>query len=121
MQSQVGLRVWIGPQTAEVLKGLAGREKRDVVLVPIAFTIDDIEMLFELGLEYCKEAERCVLLFSLSLLSAPKTNLFLHAALDGSLPCRTPNDLPVFILAIVDIAATYPGDIASRQIGPTSV
>lgn len=56
-QSQVGPSAWMGMQTGEALKGLARLGKKQVVLVPIAFTSDHIETLYELDLEYCKEAE----------------------------------------------------------------
>ena len=55
-QSQVGPSAWMGMQTNEALKGLARLGKKDVVLVPIAFTSDHIETLYELDLEYGKEA-----------------------------------------------------------------
>ena len=46
----------MGPQTTDALKGLARLGKKRVVLVPIAFTSDHIETLYELDLEYGKEA-----------------------------------------------------------------
>jgi len=55
-QSQVGPSAWMGMQTSEALKGLARLGKKQVVLVPIAFTSDHIETLYELDLEYSKEA-----------------------------------------------------------------
>lgn len=56
-QSQVGPSAWMGMQTSDALKGLARLGKKEVVLVPIAFTSDHIETLYELDLEYGKEAE----------------------------------------------------------------
>lgn len=56
-QSQVGPSAWMGMQTGEALKGLARLGKKQVVLVPIAFTSDHIETLYELDLEYAKEAK----------------------------------------------------------------
>jgi len=55
-QSQVGPSAWMGMQTGEALKGLVRLGKKQVVLVPIAFTSDHIETLYELDLEYAKEA-----------------------------------------------------------------
>lgn len=55
-QSQVGPSAWMGMQTGEALKGLARLGKKQVVLVPIAFTSDHIETLYELDLEYAAEA-----------------------------------------------------------------
>lgn len=56
-QSQVGPSAWMGMQTGDALKGLARLGKKQVVLVPIAFTSDHIETLYELDLEYAKEAK----------------------------------------------------------------
>jgi len=55
-QSQVGPSAWMGMQTNEALKGLARLGKKQVVLIPIAFTSDHIETLYELDIEYVKEA-----------------------------------------------------------------
>ena len=46
----------MGPQAMDVLKGLVCLGKKHIVLVPIAFTSDHIETLYELDLEYGKEA-----------------------------------------------------------------
>lgn len=43
---------WLGPQTDEVIKGLCQRGKKNLLLVPIAFTSDHIETLHELDIEY---------------------------------------------------------------------
>lgn len=56
-QSQVGPSAWMGMQTGEALKGLARLGRKKVILVPIAFTSDHIETLYELDLEYAKEAK----------------------------------------------------------------
>uniref|UniRef100_A0A9J7WZI6 Ferrochelatase, mitochondrial n=1 Tax=Cyprinus carpio carpio TaxID=630221 RepID=A0A9J7WZI6_CYPCA len=48
----VGPMPWLGPQTDEVIKGLCQRGKRNLLLVPIAFTSDHIETLHELDIEY---------------------------------------------------------------------
>lgn len=56
-QSQVGPSAWMGMQTSDAIKGLAKLGKKDVVVVPVAFTSDHIETLYELDLEYGKEAE----------------------------------------------------------------
>jgi len=56
-QSQVGPSPWLGPQTNVSIKGLAGKGWKNMALVPIAFTSDHIETLFELDKEYVKEAE----------------------------------------------------------------
>ncbi|XP_027881479.1 ferrochelatase, mitochondrial [Xiphophorus couchianus] len=59
-QSRVGPMAWLGPQTDEVIKGLSERGKKNILLVPIAFTSDHIETLHELDIEYAQVlAEEC--------------------------------------------------------------
>uniref|UniRef100_A0A1A8HGL4 Ferrochelatase n=1 Tax=Nothobranchius korthausae TaxID=1143690 RepID=A0A1A8HGL4_9TELE len=53
-QSRVGPMAWLGPQTDEVIKGLCERGKKNLLLVPIAFTSDHIETLHELDIEYAQ-------------------------------------------------------------------
>jgi ferrochelatase len=57
-QSQVGPRAWQGPQTSDAIVGLAKQGKKDICLVPIAFTSDHIETLYELDIEVKEEAEK---------------------------------------------------------------
>lgn len=56
-QSQVGPAAWLGPQTSDTVKGWAKQGHKDVVAVPIAFTSDHIETLYELDQELHEEAE----------------------------------------------------------------
>ncbi|ORZ39896.1 hypothetical protein BCR44DRAFT_40523, partial [Catenaria anguillulae PL171] len=56
-QSKVGPRAWMGPQTSDVLESWGKKGVDNVLLVPIAFTSDHIETLFELDLEYLEEAK----------------------------------------------------------------
>ncbi|GAA5804261.1 ferrochelatase [Helicostylum pulchrum] len=56
-QSQVGPSAWLGPQTADAIKGFAKAGRKNVVVVPIAFTSDHIETLYELDQEYAVEAK----------------------------------------------------------------
>ena len=56
-QSQVGPSPWLGPQTNTSIKGLAAKGWKNIALVPIAFTSDHIETLFELDKEYIQEAK----------------------------------------------------------------
>lgn len=51
-QSKVGFLPWMGPSTAAVIEGLAAQGHKHVLAVPIAFTSDHIETLFEIGQEY---------------------------------------------------------------------
>ncbi|TFK44703.1 hypothetical protein BDQ12DRAFT_593438 [Crucibulum laeve] len=98
-QSQVGPSAWMGMQTGEALKGLARLGKKQVVLVPIAFTSDHIETLYELDLEYAKEAR--------------EHGIEVHRA-------ESLNDSPVFIRALADIAAQHLRNCAAGK-GPVSI
>ncbi|KAL1760603.1 hypothetical protein FB107DRAFT_202650 [Schizophyllum commune] len=99
-QSQVGPSAWMGPQTSDAIKGLARLGRKQVVLVPIAFTSDHIETLYELDLEYVKEGR--------------ELGMEVHRA-------ESLNDSPVFIRALADIAAKHLSDYGVGRIGPTSV
>lgn len=54
-QSKVGPTNWMGPQTIDVLKKM---KQKSVLVVPIAFTSDHIETLFELDLEYIQHLNK---------------------------------------------------------------
>lgn len=54
-QSKVGPLPWLGPPTDAAIEGLASKGKKNILLVPIAFTSDHIETLYELDLEYAEE------------------------------------------------------------------
>ncbi|KAH8119679.1 ferrochelatase [Phellopilus nigrolimitatus] len=99
-QSQVGPRAWMGMQTRDALVGLARIGRKDAVLVPIAFTSDHIETLYELDLEYGKEAA--------------ELGMEVHRA-------ESLNDSPVFVRALADIVAAHLRDCAAGAAGPTSV
>ena len=51
-QSEVGPVPWLGPSTESVVKQLGAKKRRNVLVVPIAFTSDHIETLHELDIEY---------------------------------------------------------------------
>ena len=51
-QSEVGPVSWLGPSTESVIRGLASKRRRNVLVIPIAFTSDHIETLSELDIEY---------------------------------------------------------------------
>ena len=56
-QSRVGPMKWIGPSTdSEIIK--YSKEKKGVVIVPVAFVSDHSETLVELDIEYKKLAEK---------------------------------------------------------------
>jgi len=102
-QSQVGPSAWMGMQTSEAIKGLARLGIKNVILIPIAFTSDHIETLYEIDLEYIKEGQQ-VRIISWTYLhensSVKQFGMDIHRA--DSL-----NDSPVFIRALADIAADH--------------
>lgn len=55
-QSQVGPSAWLGAQTADTVEEYVKRGQSDIVLVPIAFTSDHIETLYELDHEVIPDA-----------------------------------------------------------------
>lgn len=57
-QSKVGPKAWQGPQTAAAIEGYAKAGTKDICLVPVAFTSDHIETLYELDIEVKEEAEK---------------------------------------------------------------
>ncbi|KAI0728167.1 ferrochelatase [Fomitopsis betulina] len=99
-QSQVGPSAWMGMQTGDALKGLARIGRKRAVLIPIAFTSDHIETLYELDLEYAHEARE-------------------HGM--DVVRAESLNESPVFIRALADLAATHLRNISNGQSGPTSV
>lgn len=53
---QVGPLPWLGPRTQDAIKGFVREHnKKNLLLVPITFTTDHIETLFELDIEYAKK------------------------------------------------------------------
>ncbi|KAI9498058.1 ferrochelatase [Zychaea mexicana] len=96
-QSQVGPQPWLGPQTSDAIKGYAEAGKKNLLLVPIAFTSDHIETLFELDLEYGKEAE--------------------EAGVSGFKRAESLNDDPTFVKAMADIVKEHldSGKMVSKE------
>ncbi|KAI9317033.1 ferrochelatase [Dichotomocladium elegans] len=86
-QSQVGPQPWLGPQTADAIKGYGKAGKKNLLVVPIAFTSDHIETLYELDLEYGKEAE--------------------EAGVTGYKRTESLNDDPTFVRAMADIVKEH--------------
>ncbi|CAG8645998.1 14358_t:CDS:2 [Ambispora leptoticha] len=86
-QSKVGPRAWMGPRTNEAILGLGKQGHNDILLVPIAFTSDHIETLYELDLEYAEEAEK--------------------AGITGLRRAESLNDDPIFIQALAQIVKKH--------------
>lgn len=97
-QSQVGPQPWLGPSTEKAIHGLAENGRKNQLLVPVAFTSDHIETLFELDIEYGDEAR--------------KVGVNLKRA-------ESLNDDPLFIEAMADIVKKHLGQKkpASIQLG----
>jgi ferrochelatase len=55
-QSKVGYLPWMSPSTSSVIEQLGKKGVRHVLVVPVAFTSDHIETLYEIGMEYLEEA-----------------------------------------------------------------
>lgn len=85
-QSKVGLQEWLKPSTQQGLLSLGSKGIKDVLLVPIAFMQDHLETLYELDLEYVKEA------------NSKGMNV---------IRCPAPNDFPQFIHAMSSIVMEH--------------
>lgn len=55
-QSQVGPSAWLGAQTSDTVQGYVKKGQTNLILIPIAFTSDHIETLYELDQEVIHEA-----------------------------------------------------------------
>jgi ferrochelatase len=56
-QSKVGPLKWLEPSTPNTIAELAAKGVKDMLLVPVAFASDHLETLFELGIEYRRQAK----------------------------------------------------------------
>ncbi|KAJ1878123.1 hypothetical protein LPJ66_011952 [Kickxella alabastrina] len=97
-QSAVGPLRWLGPQTESAIKSYASSGYKSLVMVPIAFTSDHIETLFELDIEYGEVAEK--------------------AGITQFLRAEALNDHPPFIDALATIVKEHidTGFLTSRQL-----
>lgn len=97
-QSQVGPSAWLGAQTSDTVKEYFNRGHTDLVLVPIAFTSDHIETLYELDQEVMHEDAQ---------------------GHPGVKRAESLNGSPIFIQALADIARDHlrSGEICSKQMG----
>jgi ferrochelatase len=57
-QSQVGPLPWQGPQTGEALTAMGKKGIKSVLVIPIAFTSDHIETLYEVDVDYREAAHK---------------------------------------------------------------
>ena len=54
----MGPSAWLGPQTNDVIKQYGKAGIKNLAIIPIAFTSDHIETLYELDKEYIEEAHK---------------------------------------------------------------
>ena len=95
-QSQVGPSAWLGAQTSDTVQEYVKKGQTDLILIPIAFTSDHIETLYELDQEVIHEAGH-----------------------PGVKRAESLNGHRVFIEALADIAFKHlqSGESCSRQMG----
>ena len=95
-QSQVGPSAWLGAQTSDTVQEYVKKGQTDLILIPIAFTSDHIETLFELDQEVIHEAGH-----------------------PGVKRAESLNGSKVFIEALADVALKHlkSGESCSRQMG----
>ncbi|KAK6359880.1 ferrochelatase hem15 [Orbilia brochopaga] len=83
-QSQVGPSAWLGAQTATTVEEYIKKGLTNLLLIPIAFTSDHIETLYELDLEIIGESKQ-----------------------PGIKRAESLNGDPIFIRALADIAKAH--------------
>ncbi|KAL8718021.1 MAG: hypothetical protein Q9225_004807 [Loekoesia sp. 1 TL-2023] len=98
-QSQVGPSAWLGAQTSDTVLSYVRKGHKDMILIPIAFTSDHIETLYELDKEVIHEAHK-----------EGGTGVKRAESLNGS---------RVFVQALADVARVHlgSGESCSRQMG----
>ncbi len=79
---------WLEPDITDVVRELAGQGVRDVVVAPVGFVCDHLEVLYDLDVEARAVAEECGIGF--------------HRAV-------TANDHPAFIAMLADLVKRGPG------------
>jgi len=96
-QSQVGPSAWLGAQTSDTVSNYVAKGQTNLILIPVAFTSDHIETLYELDEEVIRE-------------SGHADTIKRTESLNGS---------PVFIKALADIAKEHleSGIFCSKQMG----
>lgn len=57
-QSKVGPMKWLEPATDTMIKELAAKDKKHLLIIPISFVSDHVETLFELDVEYRHIADK---------------------------------------------------------------
>jgi ferrochelatase len=86
-QSQVGNTPWLGPNTGVALEQLGQQGEKQILAIPIAFTSDHIETLFEIDQEYADVAK--------------------EAGIPHFHRSESLNDSPIFIQALANIVKRH--------------
>jgi ferrochelatase len=90
---------WLEPDVNDVLRGLAAEGARDVVVVPIGFVCDHVEVLYDLDVEARATAEAA--------------GVTLHRA-------AAVNDHPDFIALLADLVRTHVAEHGAVQAAPSA-
>jgi ferrochelatase len=96
-QSKVGPLKWLEPSTPDTIRRLAGEGIKDMLLVPVAFASDHLETLFELGIEYRRQAK--------------EAGVRQYEVTEGL------NDSPTFIKALADLVTERMSGEEDRTTG----
>ncbi len=56
-QSQTGPIKWLGPPTPDVIRDLAGKGRKEIIIVAVSFVSDHIETLHEIDIEFKEYAD----------------------------------------------------------------
>ncbi|MCH7827279.1 MAG: ferrochelatase [Bacteroidetes bacterium] len=86
-QSKVGPAKWLEPSTADKIKELAEKGRKNLLIIPISFVSDHIETIHELGVLYKK--------------TAGKAGVENYIVMEGL------NDSDIFIEALTDVTKPY--------------
>lgn len=86
-QSDIKPLKWLGPSTEQVIRNLGAQRRKNVLIVPIAFTSDHIETLHEIDIEYAELAHR--------------------VGITGFKRAPALNDDPAFVRALAEIVAEH--------------
>ena len=87
---------WLGPELLATLRRLAADGVSDVLVAPVGFVADHLEVLYDIDIEARAEAER----------------LGIHLERPRSM-----NDDPTFIAALADVALEALGEAVERVVG----
>lgn len=87
------IRPWLEPDVTLVIKSLAGKGKKRVLIIPIGFLCDNVEVLYDLDVEAREEAEKCGLQYfrAKTVTDHPKFVSMLQSLLSESCPVPNPS------------------------------